>query len=82
VVAFDETDSQFRLKLLLIKYKHQYDRLLIDWKTDQMDLQLKSVDMPFQLSPFLVPEIYEEALKKEISRLCDLRVLKLQVSSE
>jgi hypothetical protein len=38
--------------------------------------------MPFQLSPFPVPKIHEETLKKEINRLCDLGVLKPQVVLE
>jgi hypothetical protein len=38
--------------------------------------------MPFQLSPFPVPKIHEETLKKEINRLCDLGVLKPQFALE
>jgi hypothetical protein len=38
--------------------------------------------MPFQLSPFPVPKIQEETLKKEINRLCELGVLKPQVALE
>jgi hypothetical protein len=70
------------LKLLLNKYEPQFDGSLGDWKTDPVDLRLKSGEMPFQLSPFPVPKIHEETLKKEINRLCDLGVLKPQVASE
>jgi hypothetical protein len=45
-------------------------------------LRLKSGEMPFQLSPFPVPKIHKETLKKEINRLCDLVVLKPQVALE
>jgi hypothetical protein len=38
--------------------------------------------MPLQLSPFPVPKIHEETLKKEINRFCDLGVLKPQVTLE
>jgi hypothetical protein len=33
-------------------------------------------------SPFPVPKIHEETLKKEINRLCDLGILKPQVALE
>jgi hypothetical protein len=70
------------LKSLLSEYKHLFDGLLGDWKTDPVDLRLKSGEMPFQLSPFPVPKIHEETLKKEINRLCDLGILKPQVVLE
>jgi hypothetical protein len=38
--------------------------------------------MPFQLSPFPVPKIYEETLEGEINRLCDLGVFKPQITLE
>jgi hypothetical protein len=70
------------LKSLLSKYKHLFDALSGDWKIDSVDLRLKSGEMPFQLSPFPVPKIHEETLKKEIKRLCDLGVSKPQVALE
>jgi hypothetical protein len=56
--------------------------LLGDWKTDPVDLRLKSGEMYFQLSTFPVPKIHEETLEKEINRICDLGVLKPQVALE
>jgi hypothetical protein len=63
------------LKSLLSKYEHLFDDLLGDWKTDPVGLRLKS-------SPFPVPKIHKETLKKEINSLCDLGVLKPQVALE
>jgi hypothetical protein len=77
-----DSKQKISLKSLLSKYEHLFDGLLGDWKTDPVDLRLKSGEMPFQLLPFPVPKIHEETLKKEINRLCDLRVLKVQVSLE
>jgi hypothetical protein len=77
-----DNKQKISLKSLLSKYKHLFDGLLGDWKTDPVELQLKSGEMPFQLSPFPVPKIHEETLKKEINRLCDLGVLKPQVVLE
>jgi hypothetical protein len=77
-----DSKKKISLKLLLSKYKHLFDGLLGDWKTDPVDLWLKSGEMPFQLSPFPVSKIHEETLKKEINRICDPGVLKPQVALE
>jgi hypothetical protein len=66
------SEQKISLKLLLSKYKHLFDGSMRDWKTDPVDLRLKSGEMPFQLSPFPVPKIHMETLKKEINRLCEL----------
>jgi hypothetical protein len=77
-----DSKQKISLKSLLSKYEHLFDGLLGAWKTDPVDLRQKSGEMPFQLSPFPAPKIHKETLKKEINRLCDLRVLKPQVASE
>jgi hypothetical protein len=59
-----DSKKKISLKLLLSKYEHLFDGLLGYWKTDPVDLRLKSGEMPFQLSPFPLPKIYEETLKK------------------
>jgi hypothetical protein len=74
--------QKISLKSSLNKYEHLFDGSLGDWKTDPVNLRLKSGEMPFQLSPFPVSKIHEETLKKEINRLCDLGVLKPQVVLE
>jgi hypothetical protein len=77
-------DSKQKISFMSIlnKYEHLFDGLLGNWKTDPVDLRLKSGEMPFQLSPFPVPKFHEETLEKEINRLCDLGVLKPQVALE
>jgi hypothetical protein len=82
LVNYLDIKQKSSLKSLLNKYKHLFDVLLGDWKTDPVDFRLKSGDMPFHLSPFPVPKNYEETLKKEINRLCDLGALKYQVALE
>jgi hypothetical protein len=74
--------QKISLKLLLNKYEHLFDCLLGDQETYPVELRLKSGHMNFQLSPFPVPKIRKETLKKEINRLCDLGLLKHQVASE
>jgi hypothetical protein len=75
-----DNKQKISLKSFLNEYKHLFDAMLGDWKTDPVDLRLKPGEMPFQLSPFPVPEIHEEIFKKEIIRLCDLGVLNLKLS--
>ena len=74
--------QQQQLKSLLYKLEHLFDGTLGDWNTDPGSFKLKEGTTPFQLSPFPVPKIHEDTLKKEIQRLCDLGVLKPQVASE
>jgi hypothetical protein len=74
-----DLDAYFKL---LNHLEHLFDGSLQDWKTDPVDLRLKSGEIPFQLSPFPVPKIHKETLKKEINRLYDLGVLKPQVASK
>jgi hypothetical protein len=77
-----DNNQKSSLKPLLNKYEHLFDGLLGYWKTDPVDLRLKTGEMPFQLSPFLVPKVYEETLKKEINRLCDKKKGTVRVVSD
>jgi hypothetical protein len=54
-----DASQKSNLKSLLLKYEPLFDGSLGDWKTDPVDLQLKSGEMPFHLSPFPVPKIHE-----------------------
>jgi hypothetical protein len=55
------------LKSLLLNYTYLFGGSMGDWKTDPVDLQLKSGEMQFELSLFPLPK----RLKK-IDRLCNL----------
>ena len=66
---------------MLLKYEPLVDGSLGNWKTDPVHLHLKIIEMP-HVSPFSIPKIHEQSLKKEIKRLCDLGVLQPQVASE
>jgi Retroviral aspartyl protease len=74
-------NQQQQLKALLYKFEHLFDGTLGDWTTEPVSFKLKEGAKPFQLSPFPVPKIHEDTLKKEIQRLCNLGVLKPQVAS-
>jgi hypothetical protein len=76
------SNQQQQLKALLYKFEHLFDGTLGDWNTEPVSFKLKEGVKPFQLSPFLVPKIHEDTLKKEIQRLCNLGFLKPQVASE
>jgi hypothetical protein len=77
-------DTKYKISSnpLLNKYEHLFDHLLGEWKTDPLDLRLKSGEIYFQLSPFPIPKIHEETLEKEINRLCHVGISKPQVLSE
>jgi hypothetical protein len=76
------SNQQQQLKALLYKFEHLFDGTLGDWNTEPVSFKLKEGAKPFQLSPFPVPKIHEDTLKKEIQRLCNLGVLKPQVALE
>jgi len=77
-----QSNQQQQLKALLYKFEHLFDGTLGDWNTEPVSFKLKEGAKPFQLTPFPVPKIHEDTLKKEIQRLCNLGVLKPQVASE
>jgi hypothetical protein len=76
------SNQQQQLKALLYKFEHLFYGNLGDWNKEPVSFKLKEGATPFQLPPFSVPKIHEETLKKEIQRLCNLGVLKLQIASE
>ena len=52
------------------------------WKTDPINIELKSDSKPHHARPYPVPKIHEEVFKKEVARLCKLGVLRKVNRSE
>ncbi|MGH7974544.1 MAG: RNase H-like domain-containing protein, partial [bacterium] len=52
-----------------------FDGTLGDWKTEPVSIELKEGIKPFKRKPYQVAKINEAAFKKELDRLCDLKVL-------
>ncbi len=56
--------------------------LLGAWKTMPVTFQLKEGATPYHGRAIPIPQIHKETIMKEIKRLCDLRVLEWQPTSE
>ncbi len=75
-------EQKQQLKALLFKFEHLFDGTLGLWDTAPVDLELKTEAKPFHLPYFPVPHIHLETLKKEIARLCAIKVLRQVATSE
>ncbi len=53
-----------------------------DWKTKLVTFQLKEGVSPYHGRVFPVPKVHKETIIKEVERLCQLRVLERQPTSE
>jgi hypothetical protein len=58
-----------------LKYEKLFDGTLGDWRCKPVSLELKPGVTPYAAKPFPIPKIHEAALKKEIERLLQLKVL-------
>ena len=70
------------LRDLLFRFEHLFDGTLGDWQTDPVNLELKTDAKPYHAKAFPVPHIYEQSLKTEVQRLCDLGVIEKINESE
>ncbi len=70
------TEQKQQLKKLLEEFKELFDGTLASWKDEQINIELKEGATPYHAKAFPIPKSREETLKKEISRLCQLGVLK------
>ena len=77
-----DTKQKQQLKELLEEYKDLFDGTLGSWKDQQINIELKEGVQPYHARAFPIPKSREETLKKEISRLCQLGVLKKVNHSE
>ena len=66
----------------LLKYEVLFDGTLGDWKTSQVQFELKEGMEPYHGKPFPVPQILMDMLKQEVLRLVELRVLVRQPESK
>ncbi len=75
-------NQQKKLLQLLKKYESLFDGTLGDWKTKLVSFQLKDGVSPYHGRAFPVPKIHKDTIMKEVERLCKLRVLERQPTSE
>ena len=74
--------EQNKLLELLKKFEPLFDGTLGNWRTKPVSFQLKDGVTPYHGRAFPIPKVHKEVIMKEIQRLCDLRVLEWQPSSE
>ena len=77
-----EKEEQKKLLKLLRKFESMFDGQLGQWKGKAYDIELREGATPYHARPFAVPKCYEQTLKKEVSRLCQIGVLKKVNRSE
>jgi hypothetical protein len=75
-------DNKLLLAKLLRKYEHLFDGTLGDWKGSGVSFELRDDAKPYHSKPYPIPHIHEMPTKKEVSRLCELGVLKECTESE
>jgi hypothetical protein len=76
------TDQQKKSLQLLNKYELLFDGTLGDWKTKPVSFQLKEGVSPYHGRAFPVPKIHKDTIMKEVERLCKLKVLERQPTTE
>ena len=75
-------DEQDKLHALLSKYESLFDGTLGNWSGTEYDIELKKDAKPYHARSFPIPKVHLETLKAEVSRLCDIGVLKRVNRSE
>ena len=77
----NRADKQKLLKLLQ-DFEQLFDGTLGDWRTEPAHLELKENISPFHGRAYQVPRIHRDTLRKEVDRLVQLGVLKLENDSQ
>jgi len=75
-------EEKEELLLLLESFKDLFDGSLGSWKGEALNIEVKDDVKPYHARAFPIPKSREEGLKKEINRLCQLKVLKKVNHSE
>ena len=71
-----QSTEKVALYRLLSKYKNLFDGTLGHWIGEKYHIELKEGAKPYHTRAYPIPKAYEQTLKMEVKRLCDLNVLK------
>ena len=71
-----------KLLSVLLKFKLLFDGTLGNWKLLPVSFKLKEGMQPYHGRPYPILHKHKAVLMKEIKRLCDIRVLEWQPSSQ
>ena len=75
-------DQREALLKLLQKHESLFEGKLGQWDGDFAHFELKPNAKPFRASPFPVPRIHRDTIKRELKRLCELGVIEEIEGSE
>ena len=76
-----KSQKQQLLKLLQ-KFESLFDGPLGTWQGEEIHIDLREGAQPYHAKPFPIPKAYEQQLKAEVQRLCNIGVLKRVNHSE
>ncbi len=71
-----QANEKQALYKLLSKYETLFDGTLGHWVGEKYHIELKENAKPYHARAYPIPKAYEDTLKMEVQRLCDLNVLK------
>jgi hypothetical protein len=74
--------QQEKLLSLLLDFESLFDDTLGDWNRPPVSIELKEGAKPYHGRPYPIPQIHKATLMKEINRLVDIGVMKMQSSSQ
>ena len=74
--------EQQELYQLLRKHETLFDGTLGKWNGEPYEIELQEGAKPYHARPYPIPKTYEQTLKMEVQRLCDIGVLKKVNRSE
>ena len=75
-------EEQTELYALLNKHKSLFDGTLGTWENEELDIELRQNVSPYHARAYPIPKTYENTLKLEVERLCQIGVLKKVNRSE
>ena len=75
-------EEQKPLRALLEKYKTLFDGTLGTWRNEQYNIELRPDAKPYHARAYPIPQTYEQTLRVEVQRLCEVGVLKKVNRSE
>lgn len=70
------SEEQQQLRALLEKHSTLFDGTLGKWRDEPYDVKLRPDAEPYHARAYPIPRAYEDTLKLEVDRLCDVGVLK------
>jgi hypothetical protein len=77
-----KTSHQTKLRTLLTEFEDLFDGTLGKWRGRDYNIELKENATPYHARPYPIPKAYEQTLRMEVDRLCELGVLKKTNRSE